>query len=89
MNKKRILYIAYGCEPYSGSEQGVGWNWAVGLSKIANITILTRANNEKVISRWLRSNESTMEFIYYDLIFRLLLQSQFWTQLIIAKIFAI
>ena len=67
MDKMKILYIAYGCEPYAGSEQGVGWNWAVGLSKIADVTVLTRANNEKVINKWLEDNQSSIKFIYYDL----------------------
>ena len=67
MNRKKILYIAYGCEPYVGSEQGVGWNWALGLSKFADVTVLTRENNREIINNWVEINQSTLKFIYYDL----------------------
>ena len=46
--KKKILLSAYACEPNKGSEPGVGWNWAIQLSKMGHIVkIVTRQNNKK------------------------------------------
>lgn len=54
----RILISAYACEPDRGSEPGVGWNIVRELSKNHQLTVLTRANNEKVIlgcgEEWVR-----------------------------------
>jgi hypothetical protein len=41
----RILVSAYACEPYKGSEQGVGWNWVLELSKTKDVWVITRSNN--------------------------------------------
>lgn len=45
----RILLSLYACEPYRGSEPGVGWAWALEMSKRQHTYCLTRANNRKVI----------------------------------------
>lgn len=31
MSQRRILAIAYACNPYKGSEEGVGWGWVTAL----------------------------------------------------------
>ena len=46
----KILLSAYACEPNRGSEQGVGWSWAVELSKHHEVWVITRYNNEPTIS---------------------------------------
>ncbi len=66
----KILAIAYACEPNRGSEPGVGWNWAKLIAKNENceLTVLTRANNKRVIDEYLNNNEDMKaSFIYYDL----------------------
>lgn len=45
----KILLSLYGCEPNRGSEPGIGWAWALGMSKRHRIYCLTRANNQQVI----------------------------------------
>lgn len=36
----KILLNAYACEPNRGSEPGVGWHWAIELSKDKNKEVL-------------------------------------------------
>ncbi len=65
---KKILLTAYACEPNKGSEPGVGWNWAVHLSKYVHVTVITRANNKPDIKRALTENSyPDLDFIYYDI----------------------
>lgn len=64
----RVLVSAYACEPYRGSEPGVGWNWAKQIAKFADVWVITRANNKEVIENELNKNpEPNLHFIYIDL----------------------
>lgn len=67
----KILLNAYACEPNRGSEPGVGWHWAIELSKDKNkeVHVLTRANNKEVIDEfWSHQNKpANLYFHYYDL----------------------
>lgn len=64
----RVLLLAYACEPDKGSEPGIGWNWAIHLSKFANVTVITRANNRFVIEDKLSKERSSSPlFIYFDI----------------------
>ncbi|MFL2892948.1 MAG: glycosyltransferase family 4 protein [Candidatus Pelagibacter sp.] len=65
----KILLSAYACEPNTGSEPNVGWNWALGLSDLGhNVTVITRKNNESKIKRFLSNKKKKkINFIYYDL----------------------
>jgi glycosyltransferase involved in cell wall biosynthesis len=63
----RILVSAYGCEPDKGSEQGVGWNWCLQLAGLAELVVITRANNAKAIEAALpRSFLNKVRFEFYD-----------------------
>jgi glycosyltransferase involved in cell wall biosynthesis len=62
----RVLLSAYACEPGKGSEAGVGWNMALQMAKLHDVTVLTRANNEPVITPALPPGDAP-KFIYYDL----------------------
>jgi len=64
VKRKKILIIAYACEPNKTSEPGVGWNLGNHISKTYNTTILTRANNRSSIEL---EKESNIVFLYYDL----------------------
>jgi len=67
--KLRIFLSAYACEPEKGSEQGVGWNWALALARQGHdVTVLTRENNSETIasSAEIRGFDN-LHFIYYDL----------------------
>ncbi|MCD8235782.1 MAG: glycosyltransferase [Prevotellaceae bacterium] len=62
-----ILISAYACEPYKGSEQGVGWNWALQIAKRNKVIVITRSNNEPVISDYLMEHPmENITFHYCD-----------------------
>lgn len=64
----KVLVSAYACEPYRGSEPGVGWNWAKQIARFAEVWVITRANNRDVIEEELKKNpEPNLHFIYVDL----------------------
>lgn len=64
---KTILIGAYACEPYKGSEQGVGWNWALQIAKRNKVIVITRSNNEPVISDYLKKHPiDNITFYYCD-----------------------
>lgn len=69
----KLLIVAYACEPGKGSEQGTGWNLAIRLAKHHEVTVLTRANNEGVISDALAEMDGAKpQFLYHDLSSRML-----------------
>ena len=53
----KVLMTAYGCEPEKGSEPGVGWGWSNSLAVHADLTVVTRANNQPVIEEWYERND--------------------------------
>lgn len=65
---KTILVSAYGCEPGKGSEQGVGWNWALRLAGFQNVWVITRKKNRAIIEKSLPEDVGArLHFVYYDL----------------------
>lgn len=46
---KKILMVAFSCQPYKGSEPGVGWNWALQAAQTQEVWVLTRSKMEKYI----------------------------------------
>jgi len=60
---------AYACEPDSGSEPGVGWNWAVQAALHGHeVHVITRANNRAAIEGKLHDEPvQNLTFHYYDL----------------------
>lgn len=44
-----MLLCAYACEPGTGSEGGVGWNWTRQVARRNACVLLTRANNVEAI----------------------------------------
>lgn len=69
MSVKKVLLIAYSCEPGFSSEREVGWKWSTLLSGHCELYVLTRSNNKEVIENYLISNgiNKKPNFIYYDL----------------------
>ncbi len=63
----KVLLSAYACEPGKGSEPGVGWNWALQLSRFHDVWVITRQNNRVPIENELiRSPNPNLHFIYAD-----------------------
>ena len=66
----RILLSAYACEPYRGSEPGIGWNWALEMQRQGNdLVVLTRANAREKIEAFYATNPAAPKpkFVYYEL----------------------
>ena len=64
----KVLMSAYACEPNKGSEPGVGWNWALQMSRWHDVWVLTRANNRPTIeSVSLADTEGRIHWVYFDL----------------------
>lgn len=64
---RNILVSAYGCEPFRGSESGVGWNWVLQMAKNNTLHVITRANNRELIENNLPSDIAVnITFHYYD-----------------------
>ena len=66
--KLKVLMSAYACEPGKGSEPGVGWQWARQMARFHDVTVVTRANNQKCIEEALAGDSGSQPcFVYYDL----------------------
>lgn len=66
----KVLLSAYSCSPGSGSEPGVGWNWAINLAKLGHqVWVATRENNKINIEKEIKNNRQLplVNFIYFDL----------------------
>lgn len=62
-----ILVSAYGCEPFIGSESGVGWHWVLEMAKNNRLFVITRANNRDKIEPNVPCNvKENIKFYYYD-----------------------
>jgi glycosyltransferase involved in cell wall biosynthesis len=65
----KVLLSAYACEPNKGSEPEVGWQWALQMAKLHDVTVVTRTNNRPGIERALThlgDAQPLPKFVYYD-----------------------
>lgn len=70
MPSKRILLSAFACDPYFGSDEEVGWQWARELSSRGfDVTVLTRASHRNDIEKGIRELEKCegVRFEYLDI----------------------
>ncbi|NOQ32165.1 MAG: glycosyltransferase [Helicobacteraceae bacterium] len=64
----KVFVSAYACEPYKGSEPGIGWNFVNEMSNYNEVHVLTRANNRESIEASLEDHQNpNLVFHYYDL----------------------
>lgn len=64
----KILISAYACRPNTGSEPGVGWNWAVQAARCDDVWLLTRGENRPFIEPELvRQPVPNLRVVYHDL----------------------
>ena len=61
---KKVLIIAYACEPNKPSEPGVGWNFIREISSFIDVTVITRKNNKSAIRA---TDFKNVNFLYFDL----------------------
>jgi len=67
-SRLKVLLSAYACEPGRGSEPEVGWQWAIHMARLHDVTVVTRANNRNVIEATLATlPQPHPKFLYYDL----------------------
>jgi glycosyltransferase involved in cell wall biosynthesis len=67
-DRLQVLLSAYACEPGRGSEPEVGWQWAIHLARLHDVTVVTRANNRDRIERALAGLPGPHpRFLYFDL----------------------
>src|ERR1700686_4339173 len=65
----KILLSAYSCLPNSGSEPGIGWNWAQGIAACGHqVFVITRANKRDIIETECAAHSiRNPQFIFHDL----------------------
>jgi glycosyltransferase involved in cell wall biosynthesis len=64
----RILISAYACEPEKGSEEAVGWNWVLQISRFHELWVITRTNNQEPIEKALATKPlPNVHWVYFDL----------------------
>jgi len=64
----RVLLSAYACEPGKGSEPGIGWNWALEISRLGHACcVLTRENNVRPVVESAKIHCPRLRVVGYDL----------------------
>ena len=66
MDKVNVLVNAYACNPDWGSEQGIGWHWAVELAKYCKVIVITEGEFRENIERALSDlpQKENLTFVY-------------------------
>lgn len=64
----RILYIAYSCSPYHGSEDAIGWNIPLESAKENTVFVITKEEQRKYIESYAQRHEiKNIRFFYIDI----------------------
>lgn len=64
----KILYIAFACNPYVGSEAFCGWSWPLAMRKYCEVYVVTRKENKTGIEKYIREHKiNDIKFFYYDI----------------------
>ena len=63
-----ILYIAYSCNPFAGSEDKIGWCVPYESSKTNKVYVITKEEQREPVERYLQSHPlENIEFYYVDI----------------------
>lgn len=63
-----IIYIAYSCNPYNGTEDKLGWEVPKCLSKFNQVVIITKPDGKNSIERELQINRyCNIKVVYIDI----------------------
>lgn len=63
-----ILYIAYSCDPYNGSEDKIGWNVPVESAKTNRVYVITKEEQRKSIEKYLSKHTlENIKFYFVDI----------------------
>lgn len=64
----KILYIAYSCNPYAGSEDKIGWNILYAASKDNEVWVITKEEQRQYVEEFLDKNPtSNLHFYFADI----------------------
>ena len=67
-HKLSILYIAYSCSPFNGSEDRVGWKICEEAAKLHNVYVLTKADSKDAIEAYCKEHDlNNIKFFYVDI----------------------
>lgn len=63
-----ILYIAYSCNPFAGSEDKIGWCVPYESSKTNKVYVITKEEQREPVEKYLKSHPlENIEFFYVDI----------------------
>lgn len=63
-----ILYIAYSCSPYHGSEDKIGWNIPLESAKKNKVFVITKEEQRQYIEKYCETHSlENIEFYYVDI----------------------
>lgn len=63
-----IIYIAYSCSPFHGSEDKIGWNIPIESAKSNKVIVITKEEQRGYIEEYLRCNPlENISFHYVDI----------------------
>lgn len=63
-----ILYIAYSCNPYNGSEDKIGWSVPFESAKSNKVFVITKSEQREFINKYLMENKlKNIEFCFVDI----------------------
>ena len=68
-DRLRVLLSAYACAPHRGSEHEVGWQWAINMARLHDITVLTRTKHRPAIEEELarlQPDQPRPNFVYHE-----------------------
>lgn len=81
----KVLAVAYACNPFKGSEHGVGWGWVKMLAKHHEVYVIAAAWEKIDIDTWLKDNPKyrTRLFFYYPKhkFYHYNINSNFWLKI--------
>ena len=61
----KILVCAYACNPYKGSEEGVGWSWVNAISAFHDLCVITATFHRNDIERKISANPDRYRRIHF------------------------
>lgn len=61
----KLLYIAYSCDPYSGSEDKIGWNVPLESAKTNEVYVITKVEHRENIRKYMLGNNVKNIRVYY------------------------
>ena len=64
-NQLKILAVAYACNPYRGSEHGVGWGWVKMISELHEVHVISAEFERKDIEHWLGKHPEYKKRIHF------------------------